>query len=82
MDAVGESSESGFGVSNSQLMKIEAFGDDESCPKQVSTIRGGGSRNTSPLGHLRSRNSSPLDRKINTKPRGLDVETTATFHIY
>ncbi|XVE72261.1 hypothetical protein DITRI_Ditri11bG0025500 [Diplodiscus trichospermus] len=80
MDGVGESSESGIGVSSSQLMENGAFHDEESCSKPVPPIRGGGSRNTSPLGRAGSRNISPSRQKvIKTKPRGLDEETVATF---
>ena len=42
MDGVGESFESGSGLSSSQLMKNGAFRDEESCSKHVSPIRGGG----------------------------------------
>lgn len=80
MDVIGESSESGSGVSSSQLKKNGSFGEDDRCPKQVSPLRGGGSRNTSPLGRVGSRNTSPSRQKvIKTKPRGLDEETVATF---
>nr|POE98014.1 f-box/kelch-repeat protein [Quercus suber] len=66
MDGVGESSESGNGVSSSQSKKNGSFGEDDSdrSPKQVSPVRGGGSRNTSPLGRVGSRNTSPSRQKV------------------
>ncbi|KAI4387841.1 hypothetical protein MLD38_000235 [Melastoma candidum] len=51
---------------------------EERCLMQISPIRGGGSRNTSPLGRTGSRNVSPSRQKVvKTKPRGLDEETVA-----
>ncbi|KAL6135466.1 hypothetical protein ACLB2K_067694 [Fragaria x ananassa] len=80
MDGAGEASVSGSAVSSVKPMGNGFSGEVDRCPKQVSPIRGNGSRNTSPLGCVRSRNTSPSRQKVvKTKPRGLDEETAATF---
>lgn len=80
MAGVGETSETRFaGESSSRVVNTGSFRDEDSSHRQV-THFGGGSRNTSPIGRVGSRNTSPSRQKVvKTKPRGLDEETVATF---
>ncbi|KAL4306833.1 hypothetical protein AHAS_Ahas16G0217800 [Arachis hypogaea] len=73
MDCIEHSSEAGSGEYSGQLVENGGFYRDGRCYKQASPPRcGGGSRNTSPISYVSSRNTNLSRQKVvKTKPRSV-----------